>query len=82
MPCGAFLWTLQNNSSEKKCVSLTFTFKNGTGSKSDKAGKCASQTFSVTRNSQRIRGVALEHQINGIQTTYGIGCLEKVSPLH
>jgi hypothetical protein len=63
-------------------VSLTFTFKNGTGSKSDKKGKCSSQTFSLSSNSQKIKGVALEHQINDIPTTYGIGCLEKVRLSH
>lgn len=78
MPCAAFVWTVENNSSENRTISLTFTFKNGTGSKSDKHGKCSSQTFNISTNSQRMKGVALEHQINEIVTTYGVGCLEKV----
>ncbi|XP_021947733.1 non-lysosomal glucosylceramidase [Folsomia candida] len=77
LPCTAFQWTIKNNSTERRIISITFTFKNGTGSKKDKYGKCSSETFSTACDSSKVKGVALQHMIEGIQTTYGIGCLEK-----
>lgn len=74
-----FVWTIQNNSGEKRTVSLTFTFKNGTGSKEDGKTQCSSQTFSSGKENLSVKGVALEHDIAGIQTTYGVAAVESVS---
>lgn len=38
MPGAVFIWTVENKSEEVKNVSITFTFKNGTGGKKDSKG--------------------------------------------
>lgn len=79
LPTSSFVWEVENKSKRRFIISLTFTFKNGDGSECDKKKKCASQTFTTTVNSLQIKGVALDHEINGNATTYGLGCLEQVS---
>lgn len=39
LPGAVFVWDIQNNSKEDLDISITFTFKNGTGGKDDKKGK-------------------------------------------
>ncbi|ODN01681.1 Non-lysosomal glucosylceramidase [Orchesella cincta] len=81
LPSAVFVWDIQNNSNKNLSISLTFTFKNGDGSDADKKMKCSSQTFSSAINKLQVKGVALDHQICGNNTTYGIGCLEKPNQL-
>lgn len=77
-PSAVFVWEVENNSTQNFTISLTFTFKNGDGSKKDKKKACSSQTFSTTVNGLPAKGVALNHDISGNNTTYGIGCVEQV----
>ncbi|CAG7829246.1 unnamed protein product [Allacma fusca] len=80
MPATVFVWTVENNDTKSKEVSITFTFKNGTGSKHDGNGKCSSETFfSAEKENSKIQGVALEHNIQGIDVTYGISSLQKAN---
>lgn len=37
LPCAVFVWTVENVGEEERNVSITFTFKNGTGSKKQDA---------------------------------------------
>lgn len=77
-PCAVFIWEVENKSEKNLTVSLTFTFKNGEGSKSDAKKSCSSQTFTTEVAGISAKGVALHHEISGNKTTYGIGCLEQV----
>lgn len=77
MPAAAFVWRVQNNSSQPKHVSITFTFKNGTGGRNS-GRKCTSETFRVEQEADNIIGVALEQKIDDLDVTYGIGCLQRV----
>lgn len=79
MPSTLFAWEVENNSTQNVTVSLTFTFKNGEGTSSDKKNACSSQTFSTCVNGFQAKGVALDHEISGNKTTYGIGCVEQVT---
>jgi hypothetical protein len=38
LPVAVFVWNIENHGNESLDVSITFTFKNGTGGKSDKKG--------------------------------------------
>lgn len=41
LPCAVFVWSVDNICSEERTVSITFSFKNGTGTaKQDAEGKC------------------------------------------
>lgn len=37
MPCAVFIWTIENVGDKERKVSITFTFKNGTGTKKQDA---------------------------------------------
>lgn len=37
LPCAAFVWSVENVGDEERSVSITFTFKNGTGTKKQDA---------------------------------------------
>lgn len=37
LPCAVFVWSIENVSGEERSVSITFTFKNGTGTKKQDA---------------------------------------------
>lgn len=39
LPVGVFVWNIENYNSEPRDVSITFTFKNGTGGSADKEGE-------------------------------------------
>ena len=84
IPACCFIWQIENQSQAKKKVSITFTFKNGTGGSDDKRYKCSSVSFDSIpvagseNTSGQLHGVAIEHVVQGINTTYGLGCLEKV----
>lgn len=39
LPVGVFVWNIENYNPEPRDVSITFTFKNGTGGSADKEGK-------------------------------------------
>lgn len=38
VPGGVFVWSIENSGNDSLHVSITFTMKNGTGSKKDKKG--------------------------------------------
>lgn len=83
MPAAVFVWSVENHGPELKEVSITLTFKNGTGSYADDSkNKCSSVSFEVSKEGVGVHGVALEHKVEGIDTTYGLGCLEKVGKLN
>ena len=82
MPAAAFVWRVKNNSSQAKQISITFTFKNGTGSRKDSGRKCISETFrslGAGDESEKVIGVALEQKIDDLECTYGIASLQKVA---
>lgn len=37
LPCAVFVWSVENVGDEERTVSITFTFKNGTGTKKQDA---------------------------------------------
>lgn len=37
LPCAVFIWSIENICDDERSVSITFTFKNGTGSKKQDA---------------------------------------------
>lgn len=50
LPGAVFVWDIQNNSKEDLDISITFTFKNGTGGKDDKKGEKTSYARSSNIN--------------------------------
>lgn len=70
LPCAIFVWTVENISDVDRKVSLTFTFKNGTGSKKqDRAGNPTTKDF----ESNSTKGVAIKQTITDMQCTYNLG---------
>lgn len=71
LPCAVFIWSIENVGDTERKVSITFTFKNGTGNKKqDLDGSPTSETFSENQT----KGVSIKQTIAGIPCTYNLGC--------
>lgn len=71
----AFVWTVESNEKEDLSISITFTFRNGTGDpRWDAEGLCHCKTF----KENGCQGISLEHSIDGMQCTYGLAAKCKV----
>ncbi|KAK0057638.1 non-lysosomal glucosylceramidase [Biomphalaria pfeifferi] len=82
LPTAAFIWEIENNSSEDLDVSITFTFKNGQGTKEDRDGGVWSEGFRCDCDGDNeAKGVLIYQHFNGLKCSYGIAAkaTEKVS---
>lgn len=70
MPCAVFVWTVENVGEKERKVSITFTFKNGTGNKKqDASGNAQTMTFELNDT----KGASISQNIAGIPCTYSVG---------
>lgn len=70
LPCSVFVWTVDNVCDKQRKVSITFTFKNGTGTKKqDQEGNPTSELF----NHGSAKGVTIKQKITDMQCNYSIG---------
>ncbi|KAG4076220.1 hypothetical protein HA402_014769 [Bradysia odoriphaga] len=75
LPCAVFVWTVENVGDSDRKVSISFTFKNGTGNKKQDAdGNATTSPFSEGA----AKGASIKQTIFGMECTYCIAC--KVSP--
>ncbi|CAL4124443.1 unnamed protein product, partial [Meganyctiphanes norvegica] len=87
LPTGVFVWTVENNNNEPRDVSITFTFKNGTGGSGDKSGECWSELWESSLQSAEngvnhtteAKGVVLHQTLRGINLRYCIAIKKKNS---
>ncbi|XP_012264048.2 non-lysosomal glucosylceramidase [Athalia rosae] len=71
LPCAVFIWEIENNSDKELSVSITFTFKNGTGNKShDKEGEKWTEHFDSEETG--VSGVMIHQKLYEMPCTYGI----------
>ncbi|XP_050305415.1 non-lysosomal glucosylceramidase [Anthonomus grandis grandis] len=67
LPCAVFVWNVENVGNTERTVTISFTFKNGTGTKkSDKQSACSSKSFQY----QNSEGVILYHTIEKTPSSY------------
>jgi non-lysosomal glucosylceramidase len=70
LPCAIFVWQIENVCEHQRKVSITFTWKNGTGNKKqDTAGNPKVKTF----DSEDIRGAAIMQTIVDMPCNFHIG---------
>ena len=69
LPAFVFIFSVENNSGKELKVGVTLCFKNGTGSKRDRAGGAWTEPF--TEGS--VRGVLIHQDIRGLPVTYCVG---------
>ncbi|KIH51404.1 hypothetical protein ANCDUO_18510 [Ancylostoma duodenale] len=68
-PVCNFHWTVINTSGNEYVISLTFTFRNGTGNKKwEREGECRTEYLQTTSG----KGMKLIHSINSMPTTFAI----------
>uniref|UniRef100_A0A1B6DSU6 Non-lysosomal glucosylceramidase n=1 Tax=Clastoptera arizonana TaxID=38151 RepID=A0A1B6DSU6_9HEMI len=72
LPGCAFIWSIENNNEEALNVSITFTFKNGTGGKNDKKEGCWSEKFIQEDFNVFAEGVLIHQEIKNMACTYAI----------
>lgn len=69
LPCAVFVWDIENSCAEKRTVTITFTFKNGTGNhQEDKSSTCSSKAFTY----EDTEGVILHHTIEKMHCSYAL----------
>ncbi|KAJ8949503.1 hypothetical protein NQ314_008196 [Rhamnusium bicolor] len=69
LPCAVFVWDIENLADNERTVTISFTFKNGTGNKKvDKASTCSSKAFSYIHS----EGVVLYHTLVKMQCAYAL----------
>ncbi|KAG5667295.1 hypothetical protein PVAND_015281 [Polypedilum vanderplanki] len=70
LPCAVFVWQIENVCDKERKVSITFTWKNGTGNKKqDAAGGAKVTTF----DNEEIRGATIMQNIVDMPCNYHIG---------
>lgn len=73
LPCAVFVFGVENVCDKNRKVSITFTFKNGTGTKkSDAEGNAETSNF----KHNDARGVKIDQSITGMKCTYCLACKE------
>ncbi|XP_076260376.1 non-lysosomal glucosylceramidase [Rhynchophorus ferrugineus] len=69
LPCAIFVWNVENVCDDERTVSISFTFKNGTGTrKVDRQSTSSSKAFSY----QNTEGVILYHTIDKLRCSYSL----------
>lgn len=70
LPCAVFIWQIENGSDQDLNVSITFTFRNGTGNdKSDQPGMKWNEHFDHVDG---VSGVMIHQEVNDMRCTYAI----------
>ncbi|XP_055544706.1 non-lysosomal glucosylceramidase [Wyeomyia smithii] len=71
LPAAVFVWTVENICGKDRQVTITFTFKNGTGNrKLDAEGNCETESFSHGS----AKGVSIKQSIADMKCTYCVSC--------
>ncbi len=85
LPLCLFVWDVENTGTAELEVSLTFTFRNGTGdSRWNSEAECNEERFQESTSDNdddviKICGMTLDHRINGMRCKYTLATKEKVS---
>ncbi|XP_028657263.2 non-lysosomal glucosylceramidase [Erpetoichthys calabaricus] len=61
LPVGVFVWDIENRNDFDLEVTIMFTMRNGTGSKSDKKGGHWNEPFHIEKEGEAVSGVLLHH---------------------
>lgn len=69
---------MENSSAEDVEVSITFTFRNGMGTKEDRSGGHWNEPFCLEKDGSCVRGVMLHHCLPVNPYTLAISAREKV----
>ncbi|XP_037772896.1 non-lysosomal glucosylceramidase-like [Penaeus monodon] len=77
LPVGMFVWNIENHNSEPRDVSISLTFKNGTGSSEDKNGECWSEVWERDLEEGKAKGVVLHQTIKSLNLRYCLAVREK-----
>ena len=75
----AFIWTVENNGSDDLDISITFSFKNGQGSKKDKEGGVWTEPFQSDSEGRDVAGVLINQSFRDMKCVYALSGAKKVS---
>ena len=66
LPCGVFIWKIENTGPRKVTVGVLLTFQNGTGGESDTGGGHVNERFSLDAEGGQaaVIGVSLHHDLH------------------
>ncbi|XP_014239867.1 non-lysosomal glucosylceramidase isoform X2 [Cimex lectularius] len=72
LPVAVFEWRVINNNKSHRFVSITFTFKNGTGSPSDKTEPAWSESFDKKDELGAASGVTIRQSFGDLPCSYSV----------
>ncbi|KAH3838447.1 non-lysosomal glucosylceramidase-like [Dreissena polymorpha] len=73
-PMTAFVWDVENEGNDDLEVAITFSFKNGVGSKKDYQGGCYTESF---KGDGSVSGVMIHQKFHDMTCTYAVSAAEK-----
>lgn len=71
-----FIWQVENNGEEAVDVSITFTFKNGMGTKEDGSGGVWTEPF--ISEGATASGMMIHQQFKNMPCTYAVSAAQRV----
>lgn len=77
LPLATFVWDVENSGDEEVEVTIMFTMRNGSGTKTDKAGGHWNEPFHLSREGEAVSGVLLHHCTAVNAFTLGIAVRER-----
>lgn len=76
-PMTAFIWTAHNSGSDDLDISITFTFKNGQGSKKDRDGGVWTEPFNCDSEGRDVSGVMINQSFRDMKCVYALAGAKK-----
>uniref|UniRef100_A0A0N5CB34 Non-lysosomal glucosylceramidase n=1 Tax=Strongyloides papillosus TaxID=174720 RepID=A0A0N5CB34_STREA len=78
LPTSIFEFEVENNSNDDLDISITFTWRNGTGNmKWNKEGICETKSLDINDYDNNIKSVILKNSICGMNCIYGLSGIQK-----
>ncbi|KAM8960983.1 non-lysosomal glucosylceramidase [Pelodytes ibericus] len=77
LPLALLIWEVENTSDEETEVTIMFTLRNGSGTKSDRTGGHWNEPFLLHKDGESVSGVLLHHCATTNPFTFGAGVRER-----
>ncbi|XP_031762709.1 LOW QUALITY PROTEIN: non-lysosomal glucosylceramidase [Xenopus tropicalis] len=77
LPLAVLVWDIENGGDEEMEVTIMFTLRNGSGTRSDRAGNHWNEPFQLQKDGESVRGMLLHHCTATNPYTMGVAVRER-----
>eukprot|EP00079_Xenopus_tropicalis_P018639 XP_004920721.3 PREDICTED: non-lysosomal glucosylceramidase-like [Xenopus tropicalis] len=77
LPLAVLVWDIENGGDEEMEVTIMFTLRNGSGTRSDRAGNHWNEPFQLQKDGESVRGMLLHHCTSTNPYTLGVAVRER-----